>query len=311
MKRQTRSLALPLLAAILSLAGCVHTPASAPAAAATDELHPIDVHTHTIFLDRPEASSGVMMSEKEYFAELSEIHAAGALALVIPKGLTAFGDVETEHDLRSRGVFNCVGLTARVDAAALEKKLRSGLYRCIKIYLGYVPQYAYDPHYEPAYRLAEKYDVPVIFHTGDTYSGKALLKYAQPLTIDEVAVKHPKTRFVIAHCGNPWIEDAAELAYKNDNVYLDGSGLAIGDLDKKPEWTEEYFVKPLRWVFGFLENPRKLMYGTDWPLVPMGPYFRAFKRAIPREHWQAVFHDNAARVFNVDKNIEHPPVQSQ
>jgi hypothetical protein len=43
------------------------------------------------------------------------------------------------------------------------------------------------------------------------------------------------------------------------------------------------------------------MFGTDWPLTDIGPYLEAFKRAIPREHWKAVFHDNAARVYGFDK----------
>ena len=39
------------------------------------------------------------------------------------------------------------------------------------------------------------------------------------------------------------------------------------------------------------------MFGSDWPLVSMKPYVEAYKRAIPKEHWKAVFYDNAARVF--------------
>ena len=39
------------------------------------------------------------------------------------------------------------------------------------------------------------------------------------------------------------------------------------------------------------------MFGSDWPLNDIAAYVRAFKRAIPEEHWRAVFHDNAARVF--------------
>jgi hypothetical protein len=31
----------------------------------------------------------------------------------------------------------------------------------------------------------------------------------------------------------------------------------------------------------------------------MKPYVEAYKRAIPREHWKAVFHDNAVRVFKL------------
>ena len=99
-----------------------------------------------------------------------------------------------------------------------------------KIYLGYVHRYAYDPVYRPYYEFAGKYKVPVVFHTGDTASKRAKLKYADPLTVDEVAVDYPNTTFVIAHCGNPWIESAAEVAYKNDNVYLECSALLTGDL---------------------------------------------------------------------------------
>jgi hypothetical protein len=55
------------------------------------------------------------------------------------------------------------------------------------------------------------------------------VKFSHPLTIDEVAVDHPDITFVIAHAGNPWIESAAEVAYKNPNVYLDGSAFVIGD----------------------------------------------------------------------------------
>ena len=195
---------------------------------------------------------------------------------------------------------HCVGTREKINVAEIEAGLKSGKYGCIKIYLGYVHQWAYSPNYEPAYKLAEKYKVPVVFHTGDTYSTKAKLKYADPLTIDEVAVDHPHVIFVIAHCGNPWIESAAEVAYKNPNVYLDGSAFMIGDLSKMTkEKLDETVVKPLHWIFTFVEDPTKLMFGTDWPLVNIAQYVAVFKQAIPKEHWKAVFHDNAVRVFKL------------
>src|SRR5947199_334801 len=46
---------------------------------------------------------------------------------------------------------------------------------------------------------------------------------------DEVAVDHPDTRFVLCHVGNPWVADAAEVIYKNMNVWADLSGLVVGD----------------------------------------------------------------------------------
>lgn len=102
----------------------------------------------------------------------------------------------------------------------------------MKIYLGYYPYYAFDDVYQPVYELAKKHRVPVVFHTGDTYAEGAILKYAHPLTIDEVAVKHRDVTFVMAHLGDPWCLTAAEVMYKNRNVYADLSGLIVGTTDK-------------------------------------------------------------------------------
>ena len=251
----------------------------------------IDAHTHTDFAGGPERTSGIAKTEAQYFKEWREAGVVGAVAHTSPIGANF-------HELKKRNVVYCVGVGVTIDAAAIEAGLKSGKYGCIKIYLGYVHRFAYDPAHSAIYRLAEKYDVPVVFHTGDTYSATAKVKYADPLTIDEVAVDHPRVRFVIAHCGNPWIESAAEVTYKNANVYMECSAMLLGNLDQMPkEKIETYVTKPIAWVFGYLEDPRKLMFGTDWPLTAMKPYLDAYKKAIPQEHWKAVFHDNAVRVF--------------
>lgn len=262
----------------------------------------IDAHTHTEFTGEPEPTSGIPMTREEYLRALAEAGVVGAIAHTSTAG-------EGWEDLKSHGVVHCAGVAGDVDVARVEEGLRSGKYGCIKIYLGYVHQWAHDSKYEPAYELAKKYDVPVVFHTGDTYSTKAKLKYADPLTIDEVAVDHPGVRFVIAHCGNPWIQSAAEVAYKNPNVYLECSALLIGDLrEAKKENIEKYVVEPIRWIFGYLEDPTKLMFGTDWPLAEIAPYLEAYKRAIPPEHHRAVFFENAVRVFKLDKVVKLPSV---
>jgi predicted TIM-barrel fold metal-dependent hydrolase len=94
----------------------------------------------------------------------------------------------------------------------------------------------------------------------------------------KVAVDHRKVTFVIAHCGNPWIESAAEVAYKNDNVYLECSALLLGNLDELPkEQVDTYVVRPISWIFGYVEKPTKLMFGTDWPLTDVKPYVDAYK----------------------------------
>jgi uncharacterized protein len=227
-------------------------------------------------------------------ARLSELSVADDLVGVVvhlPQGVTEPGRVPNNARW-------CAGIGAEPDTLALARALEAKRIACFKVYLGYVPRWASDPVYEPVYRLAARHGVPVVFHTGDTSDPDALIKYADPLTVDEVAVAHRDVTFVLAHCGNPWLESAAEVAYKNPNVMLECSALMTGNVDRlDPAIRRRYVVDAIRWVFGYVEDPTKLMFGTDWPLVERAPYVRAYQEAIPREHWQAVFFDNAARVF--------------
>ncbi|QED48343.1 amidohydrolase family protein [Cytobacillus dafuensis] len=167
----------------------------------------------------------------------------------------------------------------------------------IKIYLGYYPFYAYDEVYEPVYRLAEEYSLPVVFHTGDTYSERGLLKYSHPLTIDEVAVKHRKVNFMMAHFGDPWTLTGAELIYKNSNVYADLSGLIVGTDRELKKHSEGRFLDHLRHALVYSNSYDKLLFGTDWPLVPVEPYIHFIKNLIPKEHHEDVFYNNAVKVF--------------
>jgi hypothetical protein len=254
----------------------------------------IDAHLHARFSGKANKFSGIIVSEESLAKEMKENGVVAALSI---SPAYEVGMVPTSIPMR-----HCAGVEDKVvDVPRMEKGLKSKLFNCIKIYLGYVAQYANHPNYHAAYRLARKYKVPVIFHTGDTSTEDALLKYADPLQIDEIAVQYRDVNFVIAHLGNPWVESAAETVYKNDNVYADVSAFLVGKADNsdKEQW-EEYVIKPIRWAFGYIENPKKLMYGTDWPLQAMGPYIWAVKRAIPQEHWKDVFYNNAIAVYGFD-----------
>ena len=194
----------------------------------------------------------------------------------------------------------CAAVMPEQAIAEVEAGLKSGQYQCLKVYLGYVPKYAYDEFYKPFYHLAEQYNVPVVFHTGDTYDKMAYVKYAHPLQIDEVAVDFPSVKFVIAHMGTPWTRSAAQVVYKNDNVYVDTSAILIGDLTKaSKEKIEKLLVDELKWFFLYVENPKKILFGTDWPLTDHKPYIEAHKKAIPKEYWNDIFYNNAAELFKL------------
>ncbi len=158
----------------------------------------------------------------------------------------------------------------RTDLDALDERVRAGRVKGIKVYPGYEPMAINDPSLEPVFRLAAKRDVPVLFHTGDTYAKGAKLRHAHPLLVDDVAVDFPDTKFVMCHAGNPWFVDASEVMYKNDNVYADISGLTLGAFEAEFEHFMRNRLHDMIAYMGLAE--RKLMYGTDWPLAHMSPY---------------------------------------
>lgn len=179
----------------------------------------------------------------------------------------------------------------------LEKQLSTNRVVGIKIYLGYYPFYAYDSVYGPIYELAKAYKLPIVFHTGDTYSNRGLLKYAHPLTLDEVAVEHREINFMMAHFGDPWVLDGAEVVYKNENMYADLSGLLVGTSKTIKKHQKTNFLDHLLHAITYCDSYEKLLFGTDWPLVSQKSYIELMKEIIPEEHHVSFFYENACRVF--------------
>ena len=177
--------------------------------------------------------------------------------------------------------------------ALLEQRAIKGL----KISPGYEPFYPADPKLAPAYELAEEFDVPVMIHTGDTYAPTGKVKFSHPLNVDEVAVDFPRVKFLICHLGNPWFRDCMEVVYKNDNVYADISGLVLGDFSDR---FEEYMRKQLQEMLLWGMNPKKVLYGTDWPISTMESYIGFMEELkLPLKDKQLLFYENAAQLFKI------------
>lgn len=179
----------------------------------------------------------------------------------------------------------------------VEALLASGRVAALKGYLGYLHFAPDHPPYRRYYGLAGRYRVPVVFHCGDTYSPFAKLKYAHPLGVDDVAVDHRETRFVIAHAGNPWALDCGEVVYKNVNVWADLSGLTVGDAESVAASAAADIAARVREAVLYSERPTRWLFGTDWPLVPIAAYRDFVKKLLPEDLHPLVFAENAATLF--------------
>ncbi len=136
----------------------------------------------------------------------------------------------------------------------------------VKLFPGYRSFYPNDRRLEPVYEFASRRRLPVLIHQGDTLDGLGLIKFARPIEVDEVAGRYRDVRYVLCHLGNPWIDEAAELVYKNPNVYTDTSGL-LGPP------SSPFFRRAIEVARTRLENavvtsglPERFLFGSDWPL---------------------------------------------
>ena len=74
------------------------------------------------------------------------------------------------------------------DLREVSEFIENGLIKGLKFYPGYEPFYPNDTRLKVMYEMAVEYDVPVMFHSGDTYAPRGKVKYSHPLHIDDLAV---------------------------------------------------------------------------------------------------------------------------
>ena len=89
-----------------------------------------------------------------------------------------------------------------------------------------------DPKYDPIWELAEKLGMPIAPHTGIHGSGQ--MSRMRPGYLGTIAVKFPKLIIHAAHFGNPWYNEAGEIARRNKNVYFDMTGSSLIKKDNDP-----------------------------------------------------------------------------
>ncbi|CAA9356329.1 MAG: hypothetical protein AVDCRST_MAG68-4459 [uncultured Gemmatimonadetes bacterium] len=181
--------------------------------------------------------------------------------------------------------------------AELRALLETGRVRALKLYPGYQAFYVYDPQLRGVYGLAAEFGVPVMIHTGDTYDRLGKLKYTHPLTIDEAAVDFRDVHFVICHMGNPWLMDAAEVIYKNENVSGDISGFTLGTFEER---FERLMIAKMRDVIAYANGTGGLLYGTDWPISDMASYLRFVEKLeLSGEEAENLLWKNASTLFRL------------
>jgi predicted TIM-barrel fold metal-dependent hydrolase len=71
------------------------------------------------------------------------------------------------------------------------------------------------------YESAQSLGLPVFFHNGGTLGPQAVLDYAQPYLLDEVAREFSELKIVIGTMGMPFVEQTLSMVAKHKNVFAD------------------------------------------------------------------------------------------
>lgn len=162
----------------------------------------------------------------------------------------------------------------------IEENFKNGNLVALKFYPGYEYFYPADICIRPALELCVQYNKPAIFHSGSCFVHEGIcakVKYAHPLAIDDLAAEMPKLKIIMAHMGNPFIIEGAEVCYSKKNVYADCSGYVTGSFTTDQI---DRFCDHVRYFLSYVENPEKLLFGTDWPICNQKSYLNAFDQAI-------------------------------
>ncbi|HYA70630.1 MAG TPA: amidohydrolase family protein [Thermoplasmata archaeon] len=170
----------------------------------------------------------------------------------------------------------------------------------IKLYPGYHPFYPHDRRLDPVYEYAHQRKIPILIHTGDTLDQKGLIKYSRPLEIDEVAVRFRDLPIVLCHFGNPWVDEAAEVVYKNPNTFADTSGLfAHPSYPLFPQMVDLCRKRVQEGIL-MVGSTDRILYGSDWPLLELKAAMSIVHGLeLPERDRTAILGGNATRLYGL------------
>ena len=170
-----------------------------------------------------------------------------------------------------------------------------------------------DDEFLPIYDRACALGLPALFHLGivarepGQHLKDVSMARMRPVFLDRIARRLPEFNIIGAHYGNPWYEEAAELARMHPNVYFDLTGSTLKK--KQPE----YFAELLWWgrneQYGRMGNNhpyQKLLFGTDVDVEMMedvhGDYMKVLDHLQMEEGFRSlVMGGTAARIFGVEE----------
>jgi uncharacterized protein len=175
------------------------------------------------------------------------------------------------------------------------------------------PKHNWDDFgYFPIYEKLQGLGLVALFHTGIVSGGSddpepSSMARMRPAFLHTIARSFPKLRIQGAHLGNPWYEEAAEVARWEKNLYFDLTGSSLIKKARNLAVFKEY----LWWegptahsspdaVFAF----EKLVFGTDEAPANLDAVISRFEAMldandVPEESRRRIYGETMARILGI------------
>jgi predicted TIM-barrel fold metal-dependent hydrolase len=170
--------------------------------------------------------------------------------------------------------------------------------KLLSMYAGFRPC---DPELDHLWSYATTNELPVLLHTGTTFIAQAPLECTLPRHLDDVAIRYPEVKIVMAHLSHPYEGECIVTVRKHPNVYADVSAIHY-----RP-W-QLYNSLMLAQEYGVWD---KLLFGTDYPFATVDNSMaglRALNKMVdgtnlPRldeKEIERVIHRDSLELLNLD-----------
>jgi len=106
------------------------------------------------------------------------------------------------------------------------------------------------------YEAAEQLGIPVFFHNEQVLGCDAVLEYAQPFLLDEIARRFSSLKIIIGSMGVPFVEQTLAMVAKHPNVYADLT------INRERIW-QVYNIVVAAYEAKVMD---KLLFGSGFPL---------------------------------------------
>jgi predicted TIM-barrel fold metal-dependent hydrolase len=126
--------------------------------------------------------------------------------------------------------------------------------KLMSMYAGFYPN---DRKLDYLWEYAERNSLPVLLHTGTTFVSQAPLACTFPHHLDDVAIRFPNVKIIMAHLSHPYEGECVVVIRKHPNVYSDCSALHYRPF-------QLYHSLMLVQEYGVWD---KVLFGSDYPFT--------------------------------------------